>query len=109
MEMSGQLPIAYEERASTGQQAIIARRRRGKKFQMAISIRNYCTVIKSVPVVVPAVAVIVAVPALGKVAVPLEEDAKLTNEELSDFHVTAPLAPLAVKVALLPTLKTTSG
>lgn len=49
-----------------------------------------------VPVVVPVVAVIVAVPAAGKVAVPLVE--MLTTEELSEVQVTVPVAPLAVKV-----------
>ena len=61
-----------------------------------------------VPVVVPAVAVIVAVPAARKVAVP--PVVMFTTEELSEVQVTGGVAPLAVKVtAACPTLKTTSG
>ena len=47
---------------------------------------------------------IVAVPAAGNVAAPVDE-LMLTKDELLEVHVTVPVAPLAVKVAAgAPTL-----
>lgn len=73
---------------------------------------SYCTVMKRVPVRGFAVAVMVAVPAPGKVAAPLDADAKFTIEGLLEVHVAAALVPLdaAVKTTpVCPTLKTTCG
>ena len=68
---------------------------------------GYWTVIRSVPVFAVSVAVIVAVPAPTKLAVPLLAEGKLTTLVVSDCQVTAPLAPLAVNVVFEPLEKTT--
>lgn len=57
---------------------------------------------------VPSFAVIVAWPATGKVAAPLEA-VMFATPELLDVHVTVPLAPLAVNVWFEPAWKTTAG
>ena len=60
---------------------------------------------KRVPVSVLVLALMVAVPAPGKVANPLLDEAKFTADGLSEVQVTAPVAPTAVNVALgAPTL-----
>lgn len=61
----------------------------------------------SVPVSGLAVAVMVAVPAARKLAVP--DDVMFTTEALLELQVGTVVAPLALKVALPPTWYTTSG